>query len=126
MSEEEWFNDKDEDGDADEYEEQQRREPDFNHIEEDDMNDFKRSKLDGCKKEAYSPPPTPRAALAAAAAAAAAGQLVPYDCSVPTQENRPEYTVVDNVSYYKHLSMWTQMYAQATTGFVPTPVLNLG
>jgi hypothetical protein len=109
MSEEEWFIDN-----------------------EDDLDDFKRSKimtadqlaLDDENEDEYAPSPQGTSA----AAAAAVGQLVPFEITPLSDSNavRPEYAVVDNVSYYNLVSMWTLMYAQVTQGIVVPPVLTLG
>jgi hypothetical protein len=71
---------------------------------------------------------TTAAAADAAAAAAAVGQLVPFDITPLVDANavRPEYAVVDNVSYYNLVSLWTLMYAQVTQGIVVPPVLTMG
>ena len=110
MSEEEWF---------------------VSAEEEEDLDDFKRAKIEIAAEDDEDDDnnlPAATAATTAVAAAAAAGQLVPYEI-VPLHDYsavRPDYAVVDNVSYYNHVSMWTLMYAKTTCGFPIPPVLNMG
>jgi hypothetical protein len=103
MSEEEWFIDN-----------------------EDDIEDFKRSKIMTADQlalddddDGYEGTAATAAATATSTAAAAVGQLVPFEITPLSDSNavRPEYALV---------AMWTLMYAQVTQGIAVPSVLTLG
>ena len=50
--------------------------------------------------------------------------LVPFEMIPQSNVNavRPEHAVVDSVSYYNHVGLWTLMYAHVTQG-VSTPAI---